>query len=331
MTPRRTISIVSPVYNEADNIPVFVERVTAALKSTNLDYEVIFAVDPSNDGTEATIREQNRKNNRVKMIRFSRRFGQPAATLAGVDVASGDAVLVIDCDLQDPPELIPEMVDRWLGGAKIVLAQRDKRTSSEPMIKRAISRVGYKFLNRFSDVPIPENTGDFRLMDRQVVEQLKRFPEANGFLRGLVSLVGFEPEVVYFERPERHSGQTKYNAWLGSLKIGFNGVVGFSTALLNLSTLLGILAAVASALIAFSYVCLKLAGVPFPIGNVTVVVLVLMMGGLNLVFMGVLGLYISRIYDDVRQRPKYIVEEAVGIFDTEDQVDDRSSRPTVHP
>ncbi len=332
MTDKKMLSIVTPVYNEASNIPEFIDRVRTAIEPTGLEYEIIFAVDPSNDGTETLIRSAHRVNGCVKMIRFSRRFGQPAATLAGIDVASGDAVLVIDCDLQDPPELIPEMIERWQGGAKIVLAQRNQRTSAEPLVKRLISRVGYKFLNRFSDVPIPENTGDFRLMDRQVVEQLKRFPEANGFLRGLVSLVGFEPEVVYFQRPERHSGTTKYNAWLGSLKIGFNGVIGFSTALLNLSTIIGMLAALLSGVIAVSYIALKIAGVAFPVGNVTLVVLVLMLGGLNLVFMGVLGLYISRIYDDVRRRPRYIIEEAVGLIDLEARVEhNQSTGPRLYP
>ncbi len=318
MNARNSLSIVVPVYNEVDNIPEFLTRVRAAIKRANIEYEVIFAVDPSTDGTEEIITLENEVDPRVKMLRFSRRFGQPAATLAGVNAATREGVLVIDCDMQDPPELIPEMVERWQAGAPIVLAQRSSRTG-EPWIKKAVSHAGYRFLNRFSDVPIPENTGDFRLMDRQVVEQLKRYPEANGFLRGLVALVGFETEVVYFDRPERYSGRTKYNAWLGSLKIGFNGVVGFSTALLNMFTVVGIAGATLSGLISVGYVVAKLAGVVFPVSSVTLVVAVLLMGGINLIGIGVLGLYISRIYDDVRRRPRYIVERAVGLNHTGDE------------
>lgn len=311
---RSLVSIVSPVYNEVENIPEFLMRTRKALAEADTDYEIIFSVDPSSDGTEELIRQEHQADPGVKMIRLSRRFGQPAATLAGIDVASGDCVLVIDCDLQDPPELIPQMVQRWRDGAPIVLAQRTSRTG-EPVVKKVVSRVGYAFLNRFSDVPIPENTGDFRLMDRNVVEQVKRFPEAHGFLRGLVALAGFDTEVVHFERPERFSGRTKYNAWLGSLKIGFNGVVGFSTALLNATMLGGIIAAAASFLFALCYGIAKIAGVPFPIGNVTTVTLVLLMGGLNMIAIGVLGLYVSRIYDDVRQRPRFIIQEAVGLVE----------------
>ncbi len=312
----KKLSIVTPVFNEIGNLPEFIDRISEALSpfEANLSWELLFCVDPSTDGTEAFIEEKSRENNRIKMIRFSRRFGQPTATLAGIHFSSGDAVVVIDADLQDPPEVIAEMLPLWIHGAKIVLARRRTRTG-EPAIKKLVSSLGYKFLNRFAEVPIPENTGDFRLMDRQVVNELKKFPEGNSFLRGLIALVGFETVTVEFDRPERFAGATKYNQWFGSLKIGFNGVVGYSTALLKLSTVLGTVSSLFAVAIAIGYAIAKVIGVEFPIGNPTVVVAVLLMGGLNLLSLGVIGLYVSRIYEEVKGRPKYIVERTVGFAD----------------
>ena len=305
------ISVVCPVFNEVENIPELVRRVSATLQPI-IDFELIFSVDPSTDGTEELIRELNQNDPRIKMIRFSRRFGQPSATLAGIHFADGDAVVVIDADLQDPPEVIAEMITHWQSGSKIVLAQRDSRTG-EPAIKKAVASIGYSFLNRFAEVPIPRDTGDFRLLDRQVVDELKKFPETHGFLRGLVALVGFETTNVTFARPERFAGNTNYNKWFGSLKIGFNGVVGFSTALLSLSTVLGFFFSGIAALVAFGYVIAKIIGVDFPLGNPTIVITVLLLGGFNLVSVGILGMYVSRIYDEVKARPRFIVSERLGL------------------
>ena len=237
------VSIVTPVYNEVDNIRPFVQEVGLALAQTGCDWEIVFVADPCSDGTVELIRDLGSTDARVKLVELTRRFGQPTATLAGLDFANGDAVIVMDVDLQDPPTAAAEMIRVWQRGALLVLGQRSTRTG-EPLVKKAVARSGYAFLSRFSEVPIPENTGDFRLMDRSVVRKVQMFPETHGFLRGLVALVGYEPEVVYFDRPARHSGHTKYNKWLGSLKIGFNGIVGFSTALLNMATLLGLVSAV---------------------------------------------------------------------------------------
>jgi dolichol-phosphate mannosyltransferase len=308
----KLVSVVTPVYNEVEGLPEFINRLSASLNETGLDWEVVFCVDPSTDGTEQLLRDRHQSDKRIKLIRFSRRFGQPAATMAGIHSAGGDAVIVIDADLQDPPELIPELVKEWLGGAKIVLAERRSRTG-EPYAKKLISNFGYNFMNRFSEIPIPRNTGDFRLLDRQVCEELKKFSESNLFLRGLVSLVGFETKTILFDRPERFKGVTKYNKWVGSLKIGLNGIVGYSTALLNMSTIFGLFFSTLAIMLGTSYALAKFLGVGFPIGNATVVTSVLLMGGLNLLFMGVLGLYISRIYDDVKNRPKYIIEEKLGL------------------
>lgn len=305
-----SISIVCPVFNEGSNISEFVTRIKKVM--TNYpNFEIIFSVDPSTDGTEQLIRQENLEDSRIKMVLLSRRFGQPAATLAGLDFATGDAVVIMDVDLQDPPELIPEMIEIWLDGSSVVLAERKARTG-EPFTKKIVSKLGYAFLNRFSDVPIPRNTGDFRLLDKRVVAAIKKFPESNGFLRGLGALAGFDSKVVYFDRPERFSGKTKYNQWLGSLKIAFNGLVGFSTALLKMSTFAGVLASLAAFLIAVMYGVFKLLGAEFPVGNPTIVITVLLMGGLNLLAIGILGLYIGRIYDEVKNRPRYITQEVLG-------------------
>jgi len=308
---RPELSVVVPVYNEAGNVGEFLGRIIPILEANVASYEIIFSADPCTDGTEDIVVEYRRNNPAVKLLRFSRRFGQPTATLAGIEWASGAAVVVMDVDLQDPPELLIEMLAKWRDGYDVVYAQRRKRTG-ETLIKRTIAKVGYAFINRFADVPIPRDTGDFRLLDRRVVDELNRFKETHGFLRGLVALVGFEQAAVEFDRPARHAGKGNYNRFTGSLRIGFNGLVAFSNALLNLATLVGFVAAGLAFLTGFSYFVLKLAGVDFPVGNPTIVTLVLLIGGIQLICIGILGQYIGRIYEEVKERPRYIVARSAG-------------------
>jgi glycosyltransferase involved in cell wall biosynthesis len=220
----------------------------------------------------------------------------------------------MDVDLQDPPELIPEMLAKWREGYEVVYAQRRQR-SGETVVKRSVAHFGYWFINKFSDVDIPRNTGDFRLLDRRVVEQIRRFPEAHGFLRGMVALVGFKQVAVPFDRPARHAGRGNYNRFFGSLRIGINGVVGFSTTLLNMSMILGLMAALVAFITGATYIGFKLAGTDFPVGNPTIVVLILLIGGVQLICLGIIGLYIGRIYDEVKRRPRYIVDRAEGFGD----------------
>jgi len=246
------------------------------------------------------------------MIKFSRRFGQPTATLAGLDFCSGRAALVMDVDLQDPPELIPELLTKWKEGFAVVYAKRRHR-DGETWLKKLTSKVGYGLIDRFGDVKIPRDTGDFRLIDRIVIDELKRYPETHGFLRGLVALVGYKQTEVIFDRPARHSGKGNYNRFFGSFKIGLNGIIGFSSALLNLSTVLGFLAAITSFILGASYVVLQLFGQPFPVGNPSIVAVVLFVGGLQLICLGIIGQYIGRIYDEVKHRPRYIVSQLVGL------------------
>jgi len=306
------LSVVVPVYNEAGNIPEFLTRMVPVLESCVESYEIIFSMDPGSDDSERLIAEAAAENPAIRLLVFSRRFGQPTATLAALEHASGRAAVVIDVDLQDPPDLIPEMLDRWRSGYQVVYAQRGHR-DGETLVKKVVAKVGYGFLNRFSDVDIPRDTGDFRLIDRRVIDQLERFPEAHGFLRGLVALVGFEQTSVSYDRAARHSGRGNYNRFLGSLRIGFNGIVAFSNALLNLSTILGFLAAGASFATGLIYLGLKLGGADFPLGNPTIVCLVLLLGGFQLICLGVLGQYVGRIYDESKRRPRYIVDRTIGL------------------
>jgi polyisoprenyl-phosphate glycosyltransferase len=313
------LSVVVPVYREEKNIPEFIRRIVPILEQISSQFEIVFSMDPSPDRTEQVVLEHRSRDPRVKLLKFSRRFGQPKATLAGLQYSTGKAVVVIDVDLQDPPELIQNMMDEFRKGFDVVYAQRRSR-QGETLIKRFVSYCGYRLINRIAEVNIPPNTGDFRLMSRRVVDELVQLKESHGFLRGMVAIIGYKQTSVLFERPARFAGQGNYNRFLGSLKIGVNGVVCFSNYLLTLSTIMGFVIAGGSFLFAAVYAALKLSGAPFPMGNPTVVILILFMGGVQLISVGILGEYIGRIYDEVKQRPKFIVDEAHGF--------DRSQRVT---
>jgi glycosyltransferase involved in cell wall biosynthesis len=307
-----SLSVVIPAYNEESNIVRVYERISQVLSGIELDWwELIFSVDPSTDNTEQEILALRARDPRVKMLRFSRRFGQPMATLAGMDVAEGDATVVIDCDLQDPPELIPELVARWRDGYDVVYAQRRTR-AGETLPKRIVSALGYRLIARIAEVDIPANTGDFRLMSRRVVDNVVALKEGHGFLRGLVGLVGFPQSSVLYDRDPRAAGTSKYNKFWGSLAIGFNGIVGFSRYPLQLISMLGTAFALIALFVAVAYLALKLAGFPFPIGNPTIVIVVSFFSGVQMLSLGVIGEYVGRIYDESRQRPKYIIESRHG-------------------
>jgi dolichol-phosphate mannosyltransferase len=310
-TPRRTLSVVAPAYNEQDNIRRVYERLCAVMAGLDVEWELIFSVDPCTDRTEELILELREEDSRVKMLRFSRRFGQPMATIAGLEVARGDAVVVIDCDLQDPPELIPELLARHGEGYDVVYAQRRTR-AGETMPKRIVSAVGYRVIKRIADVEIPPNTGDFRLMSRRVVDNVVSLQESHGFLRGLVGLVGFSQTSVPYDRDCRAAGTSKYNRFWGSLVIGVNGIVGFSRYPLQLISIIGISLSGIAFLLAVVYLALKLGGAKFPLGNPTIVIVTAFFSGIQLLSLGVIGEYVGRIYDESRHRPKYIVESRYG-------------------
>jgi dolichol-phosphate mannosyltransferase len=311
------LSVVIPAYNEEATAGPAYERLQPVLDGLALeDWEIIFSVDPSTDRTEDAIMGLRSRDPRVKMLRFSRRFGQPAATLAGMAAASGDATVVIDCDLQDPPELIVDMVARWREGFDVVYAQRRSR-AGETLPKRIVAAVGYRVIRRVAEVEIPQNTGDFRLMSRRVVDHVVALGEAHGFLRGLVALVGFKQTSVLYDREQRAAGSSKYNRFWGSLTIGLNGIISFSRYPLHVISLAGIVLSVVAFLLAVVYLVLKIVGVQFPIGNPTIVILISLFSGIQLLSLGVMGEYVGRIYDEVKRRPKTIIESAYG-FDGDD-------------
>jgi polyisoprenyl-phosphate glycosyltransferase len=308
---KNVLSVVVPAYNEQENVPQLYARLVQALAGLELAWELIFSVDPCTDRTEEVILELCAQDPRVKMLRFSRRFGQPMATMAGLEAASGGAVVVVDCDLQDPPELIPELVQRWRDGYDVVYAQRRTR-AGETVPKRVVSAAGYRLIRRIADVDIPPNTGDFRLMSRRVVDNVVALKEGHGFLRGLVGLVGFRQTSVLYDRDPRSAGRSKYNRFLGSLVIGLNGIVGFSRYPLQLISLMGVVLSGLAFALALGYLALKLDGLPFPVGDPTIVIAMSFFSGIQLLSLGVIGEYVGRIYDESRNRPKYIVESRHG-------------------
>jgi dolichol-phosphate mannosyltransferase len=311
--PRGLISLIVPVYKEEGNILPFLDRTLPILRSLGMDYEVIFCLDPSPDRTEDKIRQAMAKDKKVGLIVFSRRFGQPAATLAGLRASRGDCVAVIDVDMQDPPELLAQMLPRWRQGVDVVAARRRSRRG-ETLFKKWISTFGYWLINSASDVAIPRETGDFRLMSRRVVDQVCSLREKHGFLRGLVAFVGFRQEFIEFDRAERADGEGKYNRYTGSLRIGFNGLVGFSNFLLNGTLAVGLAVAAFAFLAALFVLVTKLAfNSAYPMGFSTTIILVLFMGGVQLVSIGILGQYIGRIYDEVKDRPVAIVDRTVNL------------------
>jgi dolichol-phosphate mannosyltransferase len=309
---RPLLSLIVPVYREEKNIPEFLRRIRPVLGGVTEEYEIIFSLDPSPDRTEEVILEARAADPRIKLLRFSRRFGQPMATLAGMQYSTGEAVIVMDVDMQDPPELVGEMIAKWREGYEVVLPQRRQRTG-EPWLKKLVSAVGYRVINKIADVQIPPNTGDFRLMSRRVVEEVVRLKESHGFLRGMVAVVGFKQCLIPFDRPPRFTGETNYNRFFGSLRIGFNGIFCFSTYALQLSTIMGFIIAGGSFLLMGVYLFYKFMGWTILWGNPTLVILITFLGGIQLISVGILGEYIGRIYEEVRSRPKYIVARAEGL------------------
>jgi glycosyltransferase involved in cell wall biosynthesis len=321
------ISLVVPVYREEGNIRPFLARAEPVLATISERYEIVFCLDPSPDATEEIIVEEARRNPRVKLVVFSRRFGQPAATMAGIAVSRGAACAVIDVDLQDPPELIAKLHARMREGFDVVYAKRRSR-QGETLLKRLVSWAGYGVINRLADVEIPRNTGDFRIMSRRVVEEIKRLHEGHGFLRGIVAFVGFPQAYVEYDRDPRLAGKGNYNRYLGSLKIGLNGVISFGGRPLQLMSMVGVLVAGLSFLVGVWYVVQKLAGVPLTPGLSTTVLVVTFFSGVQLLSLGLMGEYVSRIYDEVKRRPMYIVQRTVGLAEP-GAADGDEGRPTA--
>jgi len=305
------MSVVVPVYKEESNIRPFLDRTVAVLRDLGFTYEIIFALDPSPDETERVIHESISLNDSIKVITFSRRFGQPAATIAGILNCTGDVCVVLDVDLQDQPELIVEMHAKLVEGFDVVYAKRRSR-KGETWVKRVISYIGYSLINRLSDVEIPRNTGDFRIITRRVIDELQRLNETHGFLRGLVAYVGFKHAFIEYDRDERYAGVGNYNRWTGSFKIGLNGLISFSSRPLFIMSIGGFFLAGLSFLLGAWYVIQKVIGIDLTPGLSTTILVVSFFAGVQLLGLGLIGEYVGRIYDEVKRRPMYIVDKKVN-------------------
>jgi polyisoprenyl-phosphate glycosyltransferase len=310
------ISIIVPVYKEEASIREFLSRTEAVMTKMGVSYEVIFALDPSPDNTEGVILAEINRNQNIKLMVFSRRFGQPAATMAGIMCCTGDNCVVIDVDLQDQPELIEQMYAKLNEGSEVVYAKRRSR-KGETLFKRIISYVGYSLINKLGDVQIPRNTGDFRIMTRRVIEELRRLNESHGFLRGLVAYVGFKQAFIEYDRDERYAGSGNYNRLTGSLKIGLNGLISFSSRPLFIMSIGGFLLSGLSFLLGAWYVLQKLVGIDLTPGLSTTVLLVSFFAGVQLFGLGLIGEYVGRIYDEVKRRPMYIVDRQINFGEQE--------------
>lgn len=301
------LTVVIPAYNEEESIEPMVERLVLALEQRVNGLEILFVDDGSRDGTWPRISEIASRDPRVRGIRFARNFGHQAALTAGVDAATGRAVAIIDADLQDPPEVIPEMIERWRAGAEVVYGQREVR-EGETVFKKATAAAFYRLLRRITHVDIPVDTGDFRLMGPRAVAAFRALPERNRFIRGLVAWIGFPQVAVRYRRQARHAGETKYPL-RKMVRFALDGITSFSFLPLRLATLLGFAVSVVSFLYIVVVVVLKLLGINWP-GYTSMMASILFLGGVQLVMIGVLGEYVARVYDEVKRRPLYLVGES---------------------
>ena len=309
------LSIISPVYNEEENVDKFYKEIKNTIGKIGISFELIFCLDPSDDNTEKIIKDICLKDESVSLIKMSRKFGQAACTIAGIENSVGNYCIVIDADFQDPVDLIPDLYSKIkTNDYDVINAKRNKREGLNNFYK-IFSSIGYKILNSFSDVKIPENVGDFRIFNRKIANHIISLKESHNFLRGLISFVGFKQGEISFTRPERKLGKTKYSTIFGSLKIAFNGFIGYSNFFLTLLFYVGIALLIIAIIIflVISYDVLISETKAYPIGVPSIIFAVIFLGAINIISVGILGLYIARIYDEVRSRPKYIVDEKINI------------------
>jgi len=302
-----TFSIVAPIFNELDNLPELHRRVGEVMSAMQGTWELVLVDDGSTDGSTERILELAKQDGHVRPVIFARNFGHQVAVTAGWDYARGEAVIIIDADLQDPPEAIPDLIAKWREGYEVVYAIRAER-EGETWFKKTTAALFYRIVRGITDVKIPVDTGDFRLMDRKVVDVLKTMRERHRFPRGMSAWVGFRQIGVPYKRAARHAGVTKY-PFSKMLKLALNAITGFSYFPLQLATYFGFVAA-GLAIIAIPVVIgMRLAGHGAFLGQATTLIAVLFLGGVQLIFLGVLGEYLGRIYDEVKGRPLYIVRE----------------------
>lgn len=304
------ISVVVPIYREQNNVEPLVIRLDKIFEEIDADYELVFAMDPSPDETELRIGELIRKGFPIRLIKFSRRIGKPLSLLAGLDNAKGACCIVIDADLQDPPEMIATMVQEWRQGAKVVIAQRISR-KGESFLYLKSAELFYWILEKFSDVHIPRNTGDFRLIDSRVVKEICRIRERHGFLRGMNAFVGFPTKVIPFDRDPRHAGKTHISL-SGALNIALDGIVPFSRAPLRMIFVLGAFLTGLSALLSVFWLLSSMwTGFSSAWPTIFMSLLIVFCTGVCVTSMGILGEYLLRTYEETRDRPLYIIDTIV--------------------
>ncbi len=312
MNTKPTISIIAPVYNEEPVLPELYRRVSAIMDELGEPWELVLVDDGSRDRSAAIIAELHAADPRVRGISFSRNFGFQEAVTAGLDHAQGDAVILTDADLQDPPEVIPEMIAKWREGYDVVYGVRESR-EGETWFKLVTAKLFYRIIHRITSVNIPLDTGDFRLMDRRVVNALCRMRERNRFLRGMVPWVGYRQTGVYFNRAPRFAGEAKYSSFRRMFKFAMNAVTSFSYLPLQIATYLGFVMAAISGLAIVIVILLRLFAPHELTGQATTLVAVLFLGGVQLISLGIIGEYLGRIYDEVKGRPLYLINKTWGV------------------
>lgn len=304
---KKLISYVFPIYNEEGNIDLLYKTISSLIKKHNkYDYELIFVNDGSRDSSIEKLIKIQKKDTRVCIINFARNFGHQIAVTAGLDFTKGDAVIIMDSDMQDPPAVSFDLIEKWEEGYEVVYAQRKSR--KDTFFKKLTANLFYRTLQKLADIDIPRNTGDFRLIDRKIVDEMKKFKEHNRFLRGMVSYIGFKQIAVQFDRDERHAGETGYPL-KKMLKFAADGIFSFSTAPLKLISSLGYIIASVSFIGIIYAIIMKIFFPAITIEGWTFIVIsILFIGGVQLIMLGVLGSYIGRIYTESQNRPLYIID-----------------------
>jgi len=309
-------SVVGPVYDEVETLRDFYDRVQAAMDAIGEPWELVLVDDGSTDGSSDIIRDLAFEDTRIRPVLFSRNFGHQIAVTAGMDYSRGQAVVTIDTDLQDPPELIAELVEKWREGYEVVYAVRTER-EGESWFKRTTAAVFYRVINRITEVDIPLDAGDFRLLDRKVVEALKKMREHHRFPRAMTAWVGFKQIGVGYKRSARQAGETKY-PFRKMVRLGINAVTGFSYFPLQLATFFGFICAMLAIVAIPMVIYLRLSGRGELSGQATTLIAVLFLGGVQLISLGILGEYIGRLYDEAKNRPLYVLrEEPEEVLETE--------------
>jgi glycosyltransferase involved in cell wall biosynthesis len=304
------LSLLIPCYNEGENLEQLFLSLQSVLKPLELDYEIVCINDGSKDNTLEHLIDYHRQDNRIKVINLSRNFGKEIAMSAGLDYTTGKAVIPIDADLQDPPELIIDLIAKWREGYDMVYAVRQSR-QGESWLKKKTADYFYSFIGKISTIPIPANTGDYRLLDEKVVKALRQLPEKNRFMKGLFSWVGYRQAAIYFERLPRYGGKSSFNYWK-LWNFALDGITSFSSIPLKVWSYCGLLISLISLLYGL-FLLLKtlIFGVDLP-GYASTIVAILFLGGIQLITLGVIGEYIARIYEEVKDRPLYLIRETYG-------------------